>query len=61
MPVAPYGTTKYRDWNRNRMRRRRADPALSRRELNLQSINAADRTIAKLEARLKPPHQQEAA
>ena len=60
MPVAPYGSTKYRVWNRERMQRRRAQPALFRRELNLKSIRGANKTITKYEALLKPPHQEAA-
>lgn len=60
MPDARYGTTKYQAWNRDRMRRRREDAALHRRELNLLSISRVDKTIAKYAARLKPPHQEEA-
>jgi hypothetical protein len=55
MPVAPYGSTKYRDWNRERMRRRRTDAAQWRRELNLQSIRRVSETITKYEALLNEP------
>ncbi len=48
MPVAPYGTPKYRAWNRDRMRRRRKSPGAVRRELDLASIHRADRTISRL-------------
>jgi hypothetical protein len=58
MPDARYGTPKYRAWNRERMRMRRENAVLHRRELNLLSIRRVDKTIVKYAARLKPPHQE---
>lgn len=56
MPVAPYGSEHYREWNRERMRRRRKHPTRARRELDLQSIRRVDKTIAHLTE--TPPHQE---
>ena len=57
MPVAPYGTLKYRAWNRARMQRRRENGHVRRRERLLRSIREADVSIARYEAQLTP-HQE---